>query len=53
VLSSFKHDASTAASVLNKSLDDASRRELLKALGRTKEPPPTLDRCCSLCSAAI
>jgi hypothetical protein len=33
VLSSFKRDAATAANVLNKSLDDSGKKELLTALG--------------------
>ena len=49
VLSSFKHDATTAASILNKSLDDQSRRELLAALGaRHLDDPPELSRCARL-----
>lgn len=45
VLSSFKHDPVSAAGVLNRSLDEAARQELLTALGaEKKKKEPKLDR---------
>jgi hypothetical protein len=52
VMSSFKRDATTSASILSRALDEAGRKELAAALNHGRNEAPPLSRCAAGCRRA-
>jgi hypothetical protein len=52
VLSSFKRDPATSATILSRALDEAARKELRAALGKGGREPPPLSRAAIVDEAA-